>query len=193
MLDTSTIHTCGSFHPEQNLTRADGRGRRTREAEFSDRFAAAYQERFRQVHPGATRDRTLFVRELAVHGNGIPDLVVLSWRSALGGNRLENIDLSEADSTIRSFEVKLADWRAGLMQAHRYAYFSNVAVLVVPTARLGALAPHDHLFRTLRVGIWGFDSEAGTILTVYTPRPKKRRIERSGARAFANAMKAASA
>ena len=136
MLDTGTIHTCGSFHPEQNLAHANGRGRQGREAQFADLFAAAYQERFRRVHSGATRDRTLFVRELAVHGNGIPDLVVLSWRSASEGNKLENEDLGEADSTIRSFEVKLEDWRAGLMQAHRYAYFSNVAVLVVPKAKL---------------------------------------------------------
>lgn len=190
MLDTGTIHTCDFFHPAQNL-QVSGKRRREPEAEFADLFAHAYLERFVRVHPGTTRKQTLFVREVPVHGNGIADLLVLSWDGDRACGAVP-LDLAQADPTMRAFEVKLSDWRGGLMQAHRYRYFSNAAILVVPRSKLKTVEPHLSLFRTLRVGLWGFENATAAITNVYTPRPKRQYVTKYGARALATAVEAAS-
>jgi hypothetical protein len=190
MLDTATIHTHDFRHPQQNLKGSNGQ-RRSPEAEFADLFACAYQERFGQVHSGTTKRATLFVREVPVHGNGIADLLVLSWDGArTHGKRAA--DLAHAKPTVRAFEVKLTDWRGGLMQAHRYRYFSHVAVLVVPNSKLKKIESHLDLFQALRVGLWGFDDATDTITSIYTPRPKCQGIPKYEARALATALRAAS-
>jgi hypothetical protein len=190
MIDTGIIHTCDFFHPSKNL-RTSGKRRREPEAEFADLFAHAYLERFVRVHPGTTRHRTLFVREVPVHGNGIADLLVLSWEGD-PACWTRPLDLARADPTMRAFEVKLSDWRSGLMQAHRYRYFSNAAILVVPKNKLKTVEPHLNLFRTLRVGLWGFENATATITNVYTPRPKRQYVAKYGAQALATAIGAAS-
>ena len=183
------IHACRFHHPQNNL-RAGQNGRPGPEAEFASLFARSYQRRFVRTHPGTTKPRTLFIREVPVHGNGIADLMVLSWRgdgSTEAGGRL---DLAELDPTIRAFEIKMADWRSGLMQAHRYRYFSHVSLLVLPRDKLGLAKTHIDLFRALRVGLWGFDPESRAILTAYTPRPKRQHIEKHRQRALQMALQA---
>jgi hypothetical protein len=78
-----------------------------------------------------------------------------------------------ADSVIRSFEFKLDNWRTGLMQAHRYKYFSNASILVLPIYKMKPAEERLDLFRGLGVGLWGFSIETGTIVRKYTPRPVK--------------------
>lgn len=191
MLDIDTIHTCDFFHPASNFA-SSRRPHNKPEAEFADSFARVYQRRFPSVHAGITRRQTLFVRELPVHGNGIADLVVLNWGRPLPLHSGIAPDLSQANPTVRAFEVKLSNWRGGLMQAHRYRYFSHVSVLVVPRSKLKTVGPHLNLFQTLRVGLWGFDSASESITSLYTPRPKRQQIARYGARALATALQAAS-
>jgi len=62
------------------------------------------------------------------------------------------------------------------MQAHRYKYFSHASILVLPKHKLKIAAPQIDLFRTLRVGLWGFETEADSIACIYTPRPKQQQI-----------------
>ena len=184
------IHTCRFHHPQENFKASRGRSTGP-EAEFADSFARCYQGRFLNTHPGTTKPQTLFIREVPVHGNGIADLMVLSWNSAKAFQKKSCFDLAETDPTIRAFEFKMADWRSGMMQAHRYKYFSHVSVLVVPKNKLGPPTNHLHLFHTLRIGLWGFDPESHTILTVYTPRPKRQHIDKCRDKAVQLALQAA--
>ncbi|MBI2193588.1 MAG: hypothetical protein HYU36_16555 [Planctomycetes bacterium] len=190
MLDTATIHTYDFRHPKENL-RGSNRQRGSPEAEFVDRFARAYLKRFGQVHSRTTKRATLFVREVPVHGNGIADLLALSWdRRQTHGKKAT--DLAQLKPTVRAFEAKLSDWSGGLMQAHRYRYFAHVAILVVPKSKLKNVESHLDLFQTLRVGLWGFDRETETITSIYTPRPKSPGVRKYGDLALAAAGQAAS-
>jgi len=190
MLDTDTIHTCKCFQPVRNLYTNYGQIRKP-EAEFSDRFAAAYQRNFCGIHRGTTRQQTLFVREVPVQGNGIADLVALNWRHVTALSAESGPDLTQAKPIVRAFEVKLSDWRGGLMQAHRYKYFSHAAILVVPKKKLDTIKNHLDLFLTLRVGLWGFDPGSDAIVRVYTPRPRRPQIEKYSRRVLSVASNAA--
>ena len=78
------------------------------------------------------------------------------------------------------------------MQAHRYRYFAHVAILVVPKTKLKTVGANLDLFRTLRVGLWGFDGDCEAITRVYTPRPKRQQVAKYSDRALAAAVRAAS-
>ena len=184
------IYTCRFHHPQENLRAYRSRGA-SPEAEFAGLFSRCYQGSFLRIHSGTAKSQTLFVREVPVHGNGIADLVVLSWSSDKASRKKGCLDLAETNPTIRAFELKMSDWRHGLMQAHRYKYFSDVSVLVLPRSKLGPPTTHLDLFRTLRVGLWGFDPESRTVLTVHTPRPKRQHIAKYRDRALELVLQAA--
>ena len=57
------------------------------------------------------------------------------------------------------------------MQAHRYRFFADAAILVIPTAKLPAVSNLD-TFKNIRVGLWGYSEATQGITKVYTPRPK---------------------
>jgi len=109
---------------------------------------------------------------------------VLSWSRDREVNLSICLDLEKVDPTVRAFEFKLSDWRKGLMQAHRYKFFSNVSVLVLPKHKMKSVAPEIDIFRRLRVGLWGFSPEKGTIVCLYTPRPIKQPVPKYGERAI---------
>jgi len=75
--------------------------------------------------------------------------------------------------TVRAFEVKLSDWRRGLMQAHRYSFFSDAAILVIPDSKLPLAKKSLPTFRSLNVGLWGYNEISKAITKVLTPRPKR--------------------
>ena len=175
MCDTSQIYQCDFHHPQQNLTE-NGKIRESPEADFVAHFAKAYQSQFSQIHSRTSRKETLFVREVPVSSNGIADLLVLSCAASSTPSNSFSLPLAEVAPTIRAFEFKLSNWRNGMMQAHRYKYFSHASILVVPKIKLKSVKPQLELFKTLRVGLWGFEPETGSIICLYTPRPKHQII-----------------
>jgi len=186
-----TVYTYNFHHPLQNLS-TNGKSFKKPEEEFAFRFTKVYQERFSKIHSGTHKRETLFVREVPVSGNGIADLLVVSWDKASlsAGRKLEELETNEL--SIRGFEFKISDWKKGLMQAHRYKYFSNASILVIPQALLATVETSIGLFKALRVGLWGFSMDNQVIECVYTPRPKKQQIPRYGARALKCAWQACS-
>ena len=175
MCDTSQIYQCDFHHPQQNLAE-NGKIRESPEADFVAHFAKAYQSQFSQIHSRTSRKETLFVREVPVSSNGIADLLVLSCAASSTPSNSFSLPLAEVAPTIRAFEFKLSNWRNGMMQAHRYKYFSHASILVVPKIKLKSVKPQLELFKTLRVGLWGFEPETGSIICLYTPRPKQQII-----------------
>lgn len=188
MVDAFGIYQHNSHNPQKNLS-ASGT-KQNPEARFAEQFALAYRDKFRKIHSGTSKWKTLFVREVPVFGNGIPDLLALSWSHDQEVNLSTCLDLEELDPTVRAFEFKLSDWRKGLMQAHRYKFFSHVSILVLPNHKMKSVAPQIDIFRKLRVGLWGFSPETRAIECFYTPRPIKQQIAKYGQKAIRLAAQA---
>jgi len=174
MFDTLGIYQHHSYNPQQNFSARVTR--QNPESKFAQQFTLAYSDRFRKIHTRTSKWKTLFVREAPVFGNGIPDLLVLSWYPEQAVELSTFSDLEKLDPTVRAFEFKISNWRKGLMQAHRYKFISNVSILVLPNKKLKSVEPQIDIFRKLRVGLWGFSPETGVIVCFYTPRPIKQQI-----------------
>ena len=127
---------------------------------------------------------------MPISGNGIADLLVLSWSANPALQEPEHLDFEQLNPTLRAFEFKLSNWRSGLMQAHRYKYFSHASILVVPKHRLKSIKPKLAMFQTLRVGLWGFSQETKSITRLYTPRPKQQQIAKYSQKAIQLAKQA---
>lgn len=172
--------TCLDAQPRMNLgerwASADGEDR------FADAFVDAYAGKSPWLHNRSPRLNRIMAREVPMNGFGIADLVVVSWEGP--HHKRASLDaLAETSATVRAFEFKLSDWKKGLMQAHRYRFFADVAILVVPTAKLTLAQTVMDTFRALEVGLWGFNEATGAITPVYTPRPRlpARRNYKAGA------------
>lgn len=103
------------------------------------------------------------IRELPIPGLGIPDFIVIEKKHP------KKIDLAQ----IHSFEFKIKDWRKGLMQAHRYKYFSNTSILVIPSQAAQRAEKSILLFIKLGIGLWVFNAASCSVIKKFTPRPKK--------------------
>ena len=182
MLNTAQIYEYPFHNPQKNCL--GGNIRKNPEALFARQFARSYSDRFSQIHSGTCKDKTLFIREVPVSGNGIADLLVFSWSKIFTAQESTPPDLERLNPTIRAFEFKLSDWRKGMMQAHRYKYFSHASILVLPKNKIKSVKPELNLFRKLRVGLWGFLPETGSITCFYTPRPKQQQIEKHAQKAI---------
>ncbi|MCK4392615.1 hypothetical protein KAX17_06880 [Candidatus Bipolaricaulota bacterium] len=158
--------------PERNLP-----GRRPRsttaETRFTIQFARAYLSQHVALHHGTDKRDIACARQVAVNGLGIADLVTVAWKQIgdnwqpFGADEL----IQKIRPTVRAFEVKLNSWRRGMTQAHRYRYFANAAILVLPAERCERAVPYLDTFRRIRVGLWGFDPSANRIVAHYTPHP----------------------
>ena len=177
------------FHsPQKNL--AGKTPRKNPEGEFAEEFTKAYCERFLKIHSGTSKKHTLFMREVPISGNGIADLLVFSWSHNLATQETTNPDLEELSPTVRAFEFKMSDWRKGMMQAHRYKYFSHASILVLPTSKLKSAESQIDTFKKLRIGLWGFTPNTGNISCIFTPRPKQQQIPKYGNKAIQLATQA---
>ena len=169
MIGLGYVGTCMDSVPRRNL------GARWTESNDEDRFAEAfaqaYDNKFPWLHSGSTKLERVMAREIPVNGFGIADLVTVSWALPSGEWTEDHIG-AELRPTVRAFEFKLTDWRKGLMQAHRYRFFADVSVLVLPVTKLDVSKPFLETFRKLNVGLWGFKESTGSISMILTPRPQ---------------------
>ena len=168
-----------NFHnPQRNFSAKTPR--KNPEEDFALQFTESYYESFLKIHSRTSKKNTLFMREVPISGNGIADLLVFSWANDPTRQHTSDIDLEKVNPTVRAFEFKLADWRRGMMQAHRYKYFSHASILVLPQEKLKYVVSQLDTFKKLRVGLWGFSEKTGNISCVFTPRPKQQHIPKYG-------------
>lgn len=161
------------FHePERNLP-----GRRphvsTSETRFTIKFARAYIKKHISIHHRSKKNEIACARQLAINGFGIADIVSVSWESEKRIKSMLTVDefLNSVRPTVRAFEVKLSNWRKGLTQAHRYRYFANAAILVMPNNKISSALNYLNTFKKISVGLWAFDIDSQRIIPYYTPRP----------------------
>ena len=163
------------FHePELNLP---GRlpGLLSSEESFTIQFAQAYLGQQVGVHRRSRKNNVACVRQVSVNGFGIADLVSVSWESRPDLDHGELVSAEEFllnfKPAIRAFEIKLNNWRKGMIQAHRYRYFSNAAILVLPTDKVSNALRYIETFKKVHVGLWSFNPASKQIIAHYTPRP----------------------
>lgn len=172
MMPQPNIATYAFSHPRFNF--GGIWKERTAEDEFATEFASTYNRKFAEVHGGSARANRCMAYEIPVNGLGIADLVALSWDDGIAEphSAPDNCKFPDISLTVRAFETKLTDWKRGLMQAHRYKYFADVSILVMPAAKKMLIAARIPMFQALGVGVWTYNSDSQAITKLYTPRPK---------------------
>lgn len=155
-----------SPNPRKNLPAASSRKRG--ESNFLRAFERAYVE-------GHCRTRKVSWQDFAVAGYGIADLVMVGWKTSRGASAftVEQLRSRLRRQRLTAFELKLNSCRKALMQAHRYRYFCDRSIVVLPAKLVAAASAHLDLFRSLNVGLWEFDVETGRISKKFTPRASR--------------------
>ncbi|MCP5547765.1 MAG: hypothetical protein H7A50_10380 [Akkermansiaceae bacterium] len=115
-----------------------------------------------------TRRNLASGREFALEGFGRADVVFMAWKQADAGEDFTAMSLKSL--SITAIEGKISDWRKGLMQASRYRFFANRALLVLPPDVCAVAAEYLKTFRDLNVGLWQFNPDTGAIRRHFTPR-----------------------
>lgn len=164
------IPVCAFNHPRTNFG-ARWMGSNDEDT-FAKAFATVYNHKFPWFHSGATRINRQMAHEVPVNGLGIADLVSMSWASE-GESSDNEFPENLNHLTLRAFEVKLSDWKRGLMQAHRYDYFADVSILVMPVAKRELVLAQLQIFKILGVGFWSFNPVTRAINAHFTPRPRR--------------------
>lgn len=156
--------------PKRNLP--GRRGVTTAEDRFTIAFARTYLDQASKMHRTANYDSMAVVREVAVNGYGIADMLAVAWRSVPS----EMFPTTEAFIEVarpctRAFEFKLSDWRRAMSQASRYRFFAHQTIVVLPETVCVNALPYIDTFRKIRVGLWSYSMDTKRIRMHYTPRP----------------------
>jgi len=137
------------------------------EANFLGQFERAYFADVKNAAKCVARGR-----EFSLDGYGRADVIWLAWEKGTNNEDFTAVALQHQVQII-AIEAKLKDWRKGLMQAARYRYFSNRAILVLPSQAASVAVRYLETFRKLRVGLWEFDPRSASIIKHTTPRIQK--------------------
>jgi hypothetical protein len=102
--------------------------------------------------------------DFALQGYGIPDLITFAWSTQQNQTPallLEVLRQKLQRQQLTAFELKLRDWRKGLVQAYRYRYFCDSQSL-----SLQVMLPKGPL------SVWNFShrwmSDCGVLLPTLT-------------------------
>jgi hypothetical protein len=133
---------------------------------------AFFLREFQAAYLSSLRKRGVACRDFPLQGYGIPDLIWLSWNHRNGATalKLRKNPAALHAKKLTAFEIKLSDWRKGMMQAYRYSYFANRSILIVPPSLAKNLKARLNTFHVLNVGLWVFDPQAKKIRKLFTPR-----------------------
>ena len=159
-------------HPLENLKGSSFPN--NKETIFGNAFSEHYFYNFEKIHSRTHFKNYYFLKEVPIYGLGISDLLSIGWKGTddilkeilYGENAHEKLK-------VRAFEFKIKDWRGGLFQAHRYSYYADTSILVVPLKTYkNAFADLD-IFKKLNIGLWGYNEEKNNLKKAYTPRSSK--------------------
>jgi hypothetical protein len=132
-------------------------------------FVAKFERAYMDAELRKLSQRSLASgREFALDGFGRADVLFMAWKSTGNGDDFTAVTLKSL--SITAIEGKISDWRKGLMQASRYRFFANRALLVLPPDTCATALAYLETFRDLNVGLWQFDPSAGVIRKHFTPR-----------------------
>jgi hypothetical protein len=108
-----------------------------------------------------------------LQGYGIPDLITFAWSTPQNQGTLFSLEALREElqrQLLTAFELKLRDWRKGIVQAYRYRYFCDRSIVVLPRDVVDEASKRLQLFRSLDVGLWSFDPDTDVITKYFTPQ-----------------------
>ena len=152
-----------SSSPRKNLPPSISRKRA--EANFLCSFERAFVA-------GHCQTRQITWCDFALQGYGIPDLITFAWRAHQNqapASSLEALRQKLQCQQLTAFELKLRDWRKGIVQAYRYRYFCDRSIVVLPGDVADRASKRLELFGSLDVGLWSFDPDTDLITKYFTP------------------------
>lgn len=146
----------GTYNPRRNLPAAVARKR------GEANFVGSFHRNFAAAHKG----KGVGGRHFELAGYGIADLVWMDFVET-------GASVNDREPRLTAFEMKLKDWRRALSQAFRYSYFSDRAIVVLPTDAAARAQGHLHVFERLGIGLWGYEPKDENIETFFTPTRTK--------------------
>ncbi len=152
-----------STSPRKNLPPSISRKRA--EANFLRSFERAFVA-------GHCRTKQITWQDFALQGYGIPDLITFAWSTHQNQAimlSLEALRRKLRRQRLTAFELKLCDWRKGIVQAYRYRYFCDRSIVVLPRDVVDKAFKRLELFQSLEVGLWSFDPDTEVITKYFTP------------------------
>ena len=159
--------------PRGNLSNKSSR--KNTERDFTISFARSYIFQLESLHHGTTHSEVHFSREIPINGYGIADFVALYFDPQKISSNSQSLNIFDFINTtkpiIRAFELKISNWRKALIQAHRYRYFADVSIVVLPYEKLSVASQFIDTFKAIKVGLWGFSKNTSQIKPLFTPRP----------------------
>lgn len=145
------------------LSTASKRG----ESNFLARFEKVYFES--ELRLATKKQKFATGREFALNGFGRADLLFMAWTHSKTAEEFTAVALRNR-LRLTAIEAKIKDWRKGLMQAARYRFFANRALLVLPPETARTALTFIATFRDLNVGLWEFDTTTNRLRRHFTPR-----------------------
>jgi hypothetical protein len=158
-----------STSPRKNLPPSISRKRA--EANFLCSFERAFVD-------GHCQTKQITWHDFALQGYGIPDLITFAWSTQQNQSpalSLEALRQKLQCQQFTAFELKLRDWRKGLVQAYRYRYFCDCSIVVLPSDVAVKASQRLELFISLDVGLWSFAPDTDVITKYFTPHPGSAR------------------
>ena len=152
-----------STSPRNNLPPSISRKRA--EANFLCSFERAFVA-------GHCQTKQITWHDFALQGYGIPDLITFAWSTQQNQSSalsLEALRQKLQRQQFTAFELKLRDWRKGLVQAYRYRYFCDCSIVVLPSDVAERASQRLELFASLDVGLWSFAPDTDVITKYFTP------------------------
>ena len=152
-----------STSPRKNLPPSISRKR----AEAN--FLCSFERAFVAGHCQTTQ---ITWHDFALQGYGIPDLITFAWstqQNQTSALSLEALRQKLQRQLFTAFELKLRDWRKGLVQAYRYRYFCDCSIVVLPSDVAQRASQRLELFASLDVGLWSFAPDTDVITKYFTP------------------------
>ncbi|HEY5892676.1 MAG TPA: hypothetical protein VIT91_05540 [Chthoniobacterales bacterium] len=137
------------------------------ESNFLARFEKVYFES--ELKTAAKEQKFATGREFALDGFGRADLLFIAWTHLEATEDFTALALRNR-LRLTAIEAKIKDWRKGLMQAARYRFFANRALLVLPPEAVRTALTFLTTFRDLNVGLWEFDTTTNRLRKHFTPR-----------------------
>ena len=152
-----------STSPRKNLPPSISRKRA--EANFLCSFERAFVT-------GHCQTKQITWHDFALQGYGIPDLITFAWSNQqyqTPALSLEALRQKLQRQQFTAFELKLRDWRKGIVQAYRYRYFCDSSIVVIPSDVAVRASQRLELFTSLDVGLWSFAPDTDVITEYFAP------------------------
>lgn len=168
-MSSPSVIQFGAFNPRQNLPAAVARKR------GESNFLAAFQRDFTASRAG----QGVGGRHFSLFGYGIADFV---WMDFSYSGKPHG----PHEPILTAFELKLKNWKKAISQAHRYRYFSDRSIVVLPEDAADRAEQHLSIFVHLGVGLWSFNPKTFGIQMRFTPADTKAKNPEARERAVAH-------